>query len=230
MRPQARYRVTPASRPDAFRRRRKVAASLPLPHEILYLVRDADGAGPVTVSGIRLVLAAVVAELSLQGRISIDRQRASVVDPTPVGSPVVDSVLDRLRGQDSPVKIGALVVSADWTRNAAARPDRLVLDELVRAAVLRSDHRGGFHRDRFVPLSPGLRETILGEVTAPLTGQVSPDARQAERIGILALFRLLGRVAGRALPAEQRRRAKEIMQGAPAAGQLQIALAGMEVI
>jgi hypothetical protein len=207
-----------------------VAPALLLPHEILYLTRDPEGAGPVTVSAPRLTLAAVVAELNLQGRITIDRKRAVVIDPTPVGSAVVDSVLDTLREKDSPVKIGSLVLSADWTRHAEARPDRIVLDELVHAAVLRSDPHGVFHRDRFVPLSPGWRESLLSQVTIPLAGGPSPDPRQVERIGILALFRLLGRVIGTTMSADQRRRAKKIMQDAPAAGQLQAALAEIEVV
>jgi hypothetical protein len=177
-----------------------------------------------------LALAAVVAELSLQGRVNIDRKRAVVIDPTPVGSAVVDSVLETLQAKDSPVKIGSLVLSADWTRHAAGRPDLIVLDELVRAAVLRSDPRGAFHQNRFVPLSPGLRESILSQVTGPLVGGTPPDPRQAERIGILALFRLLGRVTGRTLSGDQRRHAKKIMQAAPAAGQLQVALAELEVV
>lgn len=77
---------------------------LSLPEELLLLSID-DDKGKITGSMMGLVgfglAGAVLADLALKGKIQLDdKEKLALLDPTPVGSPVLDAVLEKMAAAD----------------------------------------------------------------------------------------------------------------------------------
>lgn len=104
-----------------------------LADELVLLAYDDEGSAKLGQPSLGYGLAgALLVELALAGRVDVVDKKVTVLDPTPVGVPVVDEALAR--------------IAADKPRKAKAWVDKLskglaekVLDGLVAAGVLRRE-------------------------------------------------------------------------------------------
>ncbi|MEU6081157.1 GPP34 family phosphoprotein [Streptomyces sp. NPDC047108] len=146
-----------------------------LPEELLLLAHD-----PVTGRELSRtpyigygVAAAVLVELERAGRIREDRGRLSLVDPTPVGIPIQDWVLDVLGRLGAGTGRG--VGARGWIRDAGHSFVDLYLRDLMACEALRRERRrmlGVFPYDRYP----------VGAVdwTTPVRGRVDGAARSGQ--------------------------------------------------
>lgn len=153
--------------------------------EELSLLAHRDSDGKRITGGTELavgVAGALVAELALTERITLDTGRVTVRDRTGVDDPELDDALTRMRDARRPRK-------PDWwiTRlNTAALSTRLKR-RLVERGVLRvAEHRmlGVVPRYRHPALDPQPGQEIRTRVRAAIDGE-RPDARTAALIAVL---------------------------------------------
>ena len=192
--------------------------ALPLPHEMLFLTRDPDtGAHPLGLDDGKIAVVAALSEAVLTGRLAVVDGQVELRDPAPTGSAVPDRLIAQVAEAGRPVPIGAAVGALGWRTNRELLPERVVRDELIRRALVLPEPGGVLH-DRYRPAGRDLRDRLVGAIGATLDAG-SGDARAVERVGLLAVFRMLGRVLDRPTDVRLRRRAKEI-RGASVVGSL----------
>jgi hypothetical protein len=126
---------------------------MPLPDELLLLGID-DTAGRPLVLGRALdlgVAGAVLVELVLAGRLAVQPDQVTLLDPDPVGDAVAEAALDRIRRADEPLD------PKHWVRELAKGVREQVLDRLVAEGVVEREESwllGVFHRTRYPLLNP----------------------------------------------------------------------------
>jgi hypothetical protein len=186
---------------------------LTMPEEILLLLLDDETGKPVGLPGPAgdLALAgALLMELALAGRIDTDLDELVVMNPAPVGDPLVDPVLAQLSAA------GAARTSRWWIQELAKGGGALrtrIADRLVAQGVLRriEDRFLWVFPERRYPKIEGRGETE--EVRARLRGVLLdddiPEARDALLIG---LARATGLVALLLSPEEAARVAARVDQ------------------
>ena len=162
--------------------------TLTMPEEILLLLLDDETGRPVGLPGPAgdLALAsAILMELALAGRIDTDLDSLAVMDATPVGDVLLDTVLARLVAAGGPRR------STLWIQEIAEDSANLrgaVVERLVRGGVLRciEDRFLWVFPDRRYPTVDGRCESA--EVRARLRGVLLdddiPEPRDALLIGL----------------------------------------------
>lgn len=162
--------------------------SVPLAEELLLLAYD-DETGKATVSRIGLDLgmaAAVLVDLALAGRISMDGMALVARDATPVGEPIADAVLAKI-AQDTPH------TAASWVQRLRHGLRDRVLGDLCDRGVIRDvdeismEH---IHLHRYPTVDASVERDVRARVRAALAGQLEPDRRTAALAGILAAVRM----------------------------------------
>lgn len=148
-----------------------------LPDRLLLLVYDPAGALRVSGQSLDYGLAgAVLMELMLAQRLHVPGKRVVVVDPTPMGEPMVDAALTRIHAAGRQRK------PKDWIGPISKGLRQQVLDRQVRAGVLRHEKRrvlGLFPYTRYpwaAGAEPALAAHARREIGAALaaTGPVDP--------------------------------------------------------
>lgn len=144
-------------------------------HEILLVVRDGEG----RIRANKTLLAAglsggVLCELGAAGRLTIDNRRITVLDPTPIGSPIADRMLAELALL--PAERASTVINRDKHLRDP------LLDELVAAGVLTSqrDKVFGLIPDPKYPTAdPGPEQEVRERLAQAVTEPEAADARTA---------------------------------------------------
>jgi hypothetical protein len=193
-----------------------VTDDVSLAEELVLLAYNSHG--NACLDGTRLsygVGGALLLELTLAGRVGVVDNRVAVADPTPLGHPLLDAALHRIRTDRRALR------PKKWVARLGSR--RRVLDRLVRTRVLRREE----HRVLFVfphtryPSSTGVtpaaetdaRRRLRAAVTA--TGPVEP--RTAALCALVAAVGLDRKLFADLPRARVRARLREIGRGAWAA-------------
>jgi len=142
-----------------------------IPEEVLLLCLDDETGRPVGLPDAAMDLAlagAVLMELALAGRVDSDLDRVFVVDPGPLGDPLLDPVLARIAAQASPQDSGWW--AAEIAKGAPTLR-RAMLDRLVA--------RGSLRRVE------GRRFLLLPDARYPKADRASADATRARLRAVL---------------------------------------------
>lgn len=162
--------------------------SIPLAEELLLLAYD-EQTGKATGSRIGLDLgmaAAVLVDLALAGRIAYADGFLKVIDQTPTGDPIADTVLGRA-AEDRPH------TPAQWLQRLRHRLRSRVLDDLVSRGVVRDvdeTQMGVIHVHRYPTTDPAYEAEIRQRLTAALTSEDVPDERTAALATLLTASRM----------------------------------------
>ncbi|SBT49981.1 GOLPH3/VPS74 family protein [Micromonospora auratinigra] len=172
---------------------------------------------------------AVLLELALAGRLAVTDGKVSVVDPAPVGSPLLDEALGRIAADDRRRR------PKDWIVRLSKGLRERVLDGLVADGVLRRDAGrvlGIVPRTRY-PSPTGAEPPVEADARQRLVGAVGGEGAVAPgTAALLALVRAVGldRRLFRDLPRDRvKRRLKEIDEGAWAPAAVKRALDELHV-
>jgi hypothetical protein len=156
-------------------------------------------------------------ELALSGRVDVEDKRVVVLDPSPIGDPLVDAALARIAGEEKPRRPG------HWVSKFAKETRPQVLARLVDAGILRTEKDKVlwvFPRTKY-PAAHGvepvqetaakdrMRQAVLG------SGAVEP--RTAALCALVAATDLDQRVFGDLDRKVVKARLREISEGAWAA-------------
>jgi plasmid stability protein len=192
--------------------------SISLPEELLLLAYD-DVSGKAKGSRIALdlgMVAAVLVELALAGRLAYSDRSLIVTNPEPTGDAIEDAVLAR-------IAIDTPHTPASWLQRLRhGLRDRILEDLVQRGVVLDVDETamGGYiHLHRYPVADRSVEVEIRQRLTEALTGRSVPSERTAALCTLLAATRMepaLG-LDGEAL-VEAHKRLEEIASGAGFAG------------
>jgi hypothetical protein len=193
---------------------------LTLPEEVLLLaLRDDAGTIPGGSMYGFAMAGAVVAELALRERITVEKKRKShlvhVADPRPTGDSLLDDALDRIRS----AKRRASVTS--WVgRLADTRARDRVAQRLVQRGVLRRAQGRVlvfFSRKTWPTVDPRPEAEIVERMRGAIFAGEAPDPRTAVLIGLAAPSGLLAHVFDKRALQERTGRIQEIAAAAHAA-------------
>ncbi|MEU8321883.1 GPP34 family phosphoprotein [Nonomuraea sp. NPDC048881] len=160
----------------------------PLHHELFLIAHDQSGKPLVHQHSMALGLAgAVLLDLALSGRVTVGRGRIAVVDPTPVGDAVVDSLVplmarDRAEGE-----------ARFWIKKLAEDAYDRTRQSLVTAGVLVmvTGRRMGmlpYTRYQLADIASVVRASA--GVRSAVEGWKQPDGRGAALCGLVGALRL----------------------------------------
>lgn len=172
---------------------------------------------------------AVLLELALAGRVEVIDGKVVVVDPGPVGSPLLDDLLGRIARDDKRRK------PKDWITRLTKGLRERVLDDLVDAGVLRRDADrvlAIFPRTRY-PSTTGAQPAVETVARQRLIAAISTDGpvepRTAALVGLVQAVGLHQQLF-RDLPRDQvKRRLKEISEGNWASAAVRRAIEELQV-
>jgi hypothetical protein len=191
--------------------------SIALAEELLLLAYD-DQTGKATGSRIGLDLgmsAAVLVDLALAGRIAYQNGFLTVIDPSPIGDPIADSVLAKA-AEDDPH------TPAQWLQRLRHRLRTRVLEDLVARGIVRDVDETQLeyiHVHRYPVTDPAYEAEIRRRLAEALTTGAIPDERTAALATLLTAARMEPALR---LPPEEAARAhqrlEEIASGAGFAG------------
>jgi hypothetical protein len=176
-----------------------------LADELLLLAYD-NATGRPTTSRIALdlgMVAAVLVELALRGRLAVTDGTVTVRDAGPIGDPVADEVLGRLATQ-------APGPASSWVQRLRHGLRDRVLDNLVKRGVVRVQDENALDvipLHRYPTVDPGPEADTRARLAAALTGDSVPDERTAALATLVAAVRMeptLG-LAGEELEVAHRR-------------------------
>jgi Golgi phosphoprotein 3 GPP34 len=191
--------------------------SIALAEELLLLAYD-DQTGKATGSRIGLDLgmsAAVLIDLALAGRIAYVDGYLTVIDPSPIGDPIADSILAKA-AVDEPH------TPAQWLQRLRHRLRTRVLEDLVARGVVRDIDETQLeyiHVHRYPVADPAYEAEIRRRLAEALTTDAIPDERTAALATLLTATRM--EPALRLPPAEAaeaHRRLEQIATGAGFSG------------
>jgi Golgi phosphoprotein 3 (GPP34) len=195
-----------------------IMSNLSLAEELVLLAYDDEGRSQLSGTNLDLGLGgALLLELALAGRVDVVDKRVVVADPAPVGHPLVDGALDRIRAEGKSRK------PKDWVSKLSKHSRPAVLRQLVAAGTLESEEDKVllvFSRTRY-PSAHGVEPPAETEarqrMRAAVTGTADPDARTAALCALVAAVGLDRKVFPH-LPRKQvKERLKRIGEGAWAA-------------
>lgn len=184
------------------------------PADLALLALDpVSGASRLGSNAEAILGGAALNDLLLASRLAVvgegRKARVTVVDTTPVGSPVLDRALARLAGR-KPLKPG----------DAAARLGkglpRVVHTELVSQGLLEDRSRnvlGVFPLHRYAVLPRADRDALVAVVRAVLLGERTPDERSGSLAALLGAAKLVKHVVPRDRRKEAEQRAKTLTEG-----------------
>src|SRR3954453_21350769 len=188
--------------------------SIPLAGELLLLAYDAQ-TGKATGSRIGLDLgmsAAVLVDLALAGRIAYRDGDLAVVDPSPTGDPIADTVLAKV-AEDDPH------TPAQWLQRLRHRLRIRVLEDLVSRGIVRDVDETQLeyiHVHRYPVANKDYENEIRRRLAEALTTDEIPDERTAALATLLTAARM--EPALRLPPDETARAHKRLEQIASGAG------------
>src|SRR3954466_15234598 len=162
--------------------------SIPLAEELLLLAYD-DQTGKATGSRIGLDLgmsAAVLVDLALAGRIAYQNGFLTVIDPSPIGDPIADSVLAKA-AEDDPH------TPAQWLQRLRHRLRNRVLEDLVARGVVRDvdeTQMEYIHVHRYPTTDPAVEAEIRKRLADALITEAMPDERTAALATLLIATRM----------------------------------------
>lgn len=191
--------------------------------DVLLLGYD-EKTGRPTMSAIGLkagLAGAVLAELAIQGRVSLSGEGVVVADPAPVGEPELDAALERITAE-------AKVRKPEWwidKLDGDALRQRLLV-RLVERGVLseaRSKVLGLFKTVKYPELDGSVERAVRQKVESVLAG-AEPDPRTAVVIGVLHAAKALDKQ----FPGADDARVKEITEGDWAGEGVKQAIAAVE--
>jgi hypothetical protein len=150
---------------------------LNLAEELLLLTLVADGPEPsrlIGVSGLtpHTLRGALLSELLVRGKLRIEGDRLTVVDPTPTGEALADHALTEVSGAPSPLRVGQALGRMGGCDDLLERASR----RLVEKGIVRMEgRRGWLGRQTDIPrletreeaehVREALREAALGSGT-----------------------------------------------------------------
>jgi hypothetical protein len=162
--------------------------SIPLAEELLLLAYD-DQTGKATGSRIGLDLgmsAAVLVDLALAGRIAYADGFLTVIDPSPIGDPIADTVLAKT-AEDAPHTPG------QWLQRLRHRLRIHILEDLVARGVMRDVDETQLeyiHVHRYPVADPAYGADIRRRLAEALTTDAIPDERTAALATLLVATRM----------------------------------------
>lgn len=171
-----------------------------LREEILLLaLHDKKGTVPLGSMYHYAAGGAILAELLLRGRIAFEGENklVDVVDPTPVGAPLLDESLERIRTEKRPAPL------EDWLSRLAETKDlrqRIAL-HLCKRGIIRADEDKIlfiFTREVYPEVDPGPEERLIERVReAVFTDREDIDPRTVILVSLADGTGLLDGVFGR---------------------------------
>ncbi len=170
-------------------------ARLTLAEELALLALDDDSGKVIDLPAFALesaLAAAIVMELSLEGRIDTDPEKLWVIQPQMTGDPILDGALSQI------VKEKAPQPAAHWLRHFA-RPqlEDDVIARLVARGIVRSEERRllWVFKTRVYPPASGLEEKeVRTRILALLEGNDIPSPRDALLVGLMRSSGILRRL------------------------------------
>lgn len=175
----------------------------------LVALRDEDGKRVIGQTEFDCGLAgAVLAELALARRIDLAGRTLRVVDPRPVGDPLLDPGLARMAAEPRERKPAWWVGKLRGRDLRDAVHTRLISRGLVREQEVRA--LGITWSTRFPAVDPAPEAALRRTVAATLAGDAQPTEFVAVLVALLRATGLLRREFGRV----DRRRVAEIVEGA----------------
>jgi hypothetical protein len=159
-----------------------------LADELLLLGYD-DETGRTTTSQIALdlgMVAAILVELALRGRLAIVDNAVAVRDATPTGDPVADDILARV-GADTPHS------AASWVQRLRHGLRNRILASLVERGVIRETDENALDvitLHRYPTVDPAPEADTRARLAAALTGDEPPDERTAALAALVAAVRM----------------------------------------
>lgn len=130
-----------------------------------------------------LVAGAALADLAAADRVDSPRRALYVLDSTPVGDEVLDSLLGRLTAAQRPRNPWR------WVYDEGRPLLRAERERLTNAGMLGTDHDvvAGFLPRTRHPVHAGARDPIMRRVRASLVDGEEPDARTLVLLGLLSV-------------------------------------------
>lgn len=171
-----------------------IAKPLTLAEELLLVALDDDSGALIRLPPYSLevaVAAAIVMELTLEGRVDTDPQRLFVLSSTPTGNALLDESLAEITARPETLS------TADWLRWFAAPGPVLcgrVIQGLVERGVLNSVEKRllWVFKTRVYPPTSGIEEReVKSRVHTLLNNDEIPSPREALLIGLLRAAGLL---------------------------------------
>ncbi|WP_033436200.1 GOLPH3/VPS74 family protein [Saccharothrix sp. NRRL B-16314] len=162
---------------------------LTLADELALLAYDDDGSRKLGQPALGYGLAgALLIELALARRVDVVGKKVTVLDPAPVGRPLLDQALARI-ADDKPRK------PAHWIEKLGKKLTEQVLDGLVAGGVLRREEDRVllvFPRTRF-PAPDGVQPAAETDARARMTAAITDDGPVDPRTAALcALVKAVG--------------------------------------
>ncbi len=157
-----------------------------LPDQLTLLSRWPNGSILRNAAPQLAVAAGELAELALQGRVTLTRRDVVLLDRTSTGDPGLDSGVDLLAQAGKPIRVGK------WL-DRRIRGYKWRLDHLCSAGLLRYERKpvlGVFTSHRYLP-DPSAHHEILTRIAGTLRGSHEPDPR-ATWLAALAGGSLIG--------------------------------------
>ncbi|TDC11448.1 GPP34 family phosphoprotein [Nonomuraea longispora] len=175
---------------------------------LLLAYRDDKGTPLIDSTRLDSALAgALLAELAVAGRLELSDKKVTVTDPSPLGDAELDATLSRIASETKARK------PAWWVqRLKTSKLRNRLLTNLAGSGVLteeRSRALGIFPVTRWPEAHPGVEADVRERAGAVLKG-ATPDARTAVLIAITHAAKLDRKV----FPEADKRRIKEISEGA----------------
>jgi hypothetical protein len=179
--------------------------------ELLLLAYGADGRQLLNTTQLDPALAgALLAELAVEDRVELSDKKLRVKDPAPLGDAELDATLARIAQE------GKERNPAWWVQRLQSHKLRKrLLTNLAESGVLTEERGkvlGIFPITRWPEAHPGVEADVRERVSAVLAG-ADPDARTAVLIAITHAAKL----DRKAFPEADKKRVKEIAEGAWAA-------------
>lgn len=170
-------------------------ARLTLAEELALLALDDETGKVIDLPAFALesaLAAAIVMELSLEGRVDTDPEKLWVINPQATGDPILDSALSQIVKEKSPQP------AAHWLR-LLARPqlEDIVIARLVERGIVRSEERRllWVFKTRVYPPASGLEEKeVRTRILALLDSNDIPAPRDALLVGLMRSSGILRRL------------------------------------
>lgn len=192
--------------------------SLSLAEELVLLAYDDSGKAQLSGTNLDLgVGGALLLDLALAGRVDVVDKRLVITDPSPVGHPLVDGALERIRAD------GRRRKPKDWVSRLSKQSRPAVLRQLVAAGILESAEDKVlllFSRTRYPSrhgVEPPAETAARQRMRAAVTGAVTPDARTAALCALVGAVGLDRKVFPDLPRREVKQSLKRISEGAWAA-------------
>ena len=186
---------------------------LTLPEEVLLLaLRDEEGTIPMSSMYGFAVAGAVIAELALRERITVEKVKKSnlvqLIDQRPTGDPLLDDAQTQIRK----AKRRASVVSWVGRLAQASARDRVALRLVQRGILRRAEGRVlfFFSRKAWPTVDPRPEAQLVEHMRRAIFDGETPDARTAILIGLASSSGLLGNVFEKRDLKERKERIEEI--------------------